>query len=78
MYITKVKITKIQSLTSFTQIREFQLLANLLEKYFYGITIIILIAIHLQDLTVIKAKHEYCILTNQYIYILFLTCKRTT
>ena len=35
MYITKVKITKIQSLTSFTQIRKLQLLANLLQIYFY-------------------------------------------
>ena len=35
MYITKLKITKIQSLTSFTQIRELKLLANLLQKYFY-------------------------------------------
>ena len=35
MYITKVKITKIQSLTSFTQKKELKLLANLLQKYFY-------------------------------------------
>jgi hypothetical protein len=35
MYITKSKITKIQNLTSFTQIRELKLLANLLQKYFY-------------------------------------------